>query len=70
MPQLDINNPVTTHTYEAIGNRPAKTFLYILGEPVHSDTDKDDIELMATSLRERFAQYRVAVVNETFVAGK
>lgn len=63
MPQLDIDNPVTTHTYEAFGNRPAKTFLYVLGEPVHSDSDKEDIELMATFLRERFARYREALLD-------
>ena len=64
MPQLDIDNPVTVHTYEGTATRETKTFLYVLGEPVHSDTDKDDIELMATFLRERFAKYREAIVDE------
>lgn len=64
MPQLDIDNPVTTKTYGGpYEDSSSKTFLYVLGEPVHSDTDKADIELMATFLRERFARYREALLD-------
>lgn len=61
--QLDIDNPVTTKTYDSVGSLPATTFLYVLGEPVHNDADKADVELMAANLRERFAKYREVLVD-------
>lgn len=51
---FDIDNPVETRKYEHSG----MAFLYVLGEPVYYSRDVEDIELMASNLRELFARYR------------
>ena len=53
----DVAEPVRTKTYEHSGD----TFLYVLGEPVHHDRDKDDVETMAANLRARFTAYMAAI---------